>query len=683
MKLIIFFLFLLLIPIASAFDCSKTLDQECCVNVGNSNITESEKDLLFSSLLYPYVDFPNHTFVKLYNLGILVTYPPYNTTVYNSVQIRNAWLSFVAVFPSVFENGTLFVSPLTNALSKHNHSVYIPPNYISSGYPATSEGDCKRTYKLVLNNATVNYYLNGAYKSTGDFSPVSVGSNGDLKSELTINTKLQVDHCSWERYCCKTYKGKCKRYCYRCVYSHTTYEPDKVVINEDKDIALYTKLPTASIVITNQYHNTTKGNFSASNYSYFRLNFSDSNIIKQDYYYDVIFDKKPYYFAYLEAHNFSRIAQKNIYLSNNTFFVKNASNCSLFAYNHFYNITSPCDLTVHQENVTGLSKEKGSSDLSILVYIITFLLIAYIIYRLIRSQAKKIVLPLLLILLVPVVFAAGEDECGITNLASCIPQKIYEFVLVIFNAPLLPMLAAVKSLLTAEVSIDIFQHVWSIMRYILGFFYIFFFLYAGYIFLTSNANPIRRAHAKEILKDTILMIVLIQGSYYIYEMLLHVSSVLDSTMLTMIDPTFFLLTIDNITNIGLELFLAMGYAITLLVTTIMLVLRYIVVSFGVVLFPIGLFCYFVPPLKGYGRFILNLLGIFVFITFFDILIILACSKLIDIPLFANMKIIVMITCFSIVNYTLGLTIKFAMKKSANSSIKDDLGQAMKYIALLA
>jgi hypothetical protein len=673
-------------PLASAFPCHLTSDEAFCSQVASSNLSEYEQDQLYSSLLYNFSDFPNHAFIRQYNLGINVTLPPYNTTVYNSVQIRNAWLSFLAVFPSVIENGTLFVPPLANALSQHNHSVYIPPNYQSSVYPATSEGDCKRTYGLVLNNATVNYYLNGAYKSTGDFSPVSVGSSGDLKSELTINTRLQVDHYRWERYCCKTYKGKCKKYCYRCVYSHTTYEPDRVTIKEDKSVELYAAVPKASIVVTNRYLNTTKGNFSASNYSFFRLGFNESYITRQTYYYDVVFDKKPYYFAYLEAHNFSRSTQKNIRLANNTFFVKNPSNCSLFAYNHFNNISSGCNTSIIQEPPPEkLEKKTAKADLSLLIRVLLFVLVLYIIYRLVRSQSRKKALPVIIILLIlaPVALAEEAEECGITNLASCLPAKAYEYLLFIINLPILPLLEAVKHLLTAEVSIDIFHHTWSAIRYILSFFYLFFFVYAGYVFLTANANPIRRAHAKELLKDTVLMIVLIQGSFYLYGLILSLSSVMDSAILSMIDPHFFMITADSITNIALEFLFLMTYVMSLFLTILMLVLRYIVVSFGVVILPIGLFCYFTPPLRGYGKFILNVLGIFIFITFIDLLIILACAMLIENPLFENIKIIVMINCFGIINYSLWLAIKFALSKSSMSGVKDDLNQAAKYIALLA
>jgi len=499
---------------------------------------------------------------------------------------------------------------------------------------------------------------------------------------------LEVKHWHWYSYCCRWYKGSCKKRCHDCRYSHTTYPPDSMTLSESKNVTLYTSRPSANLTVTNQYLDTTKGVFTASNYSYFRLGFNESSMTRQTYYYDLIFDKKPYYLAYLEAHNFTQNAQKNIRLYNDTFFVKNPSNCSLFTYNHFYNLSQECDLTLHQEETEELSIQKKESDLSLLWYTLIFLLVIYIIYRILKTQAGKMTLPIIIILLLictPLVAAqeAEEEDCGITNLASCLPAKMYDYLLFIINAPLLPFLEAIKSLLTAEVSTDIFHHVWTVIRYILSFFYIFFFLYAGFVFLTSNANPVRRSQAKEMIQNTILMIVLIQGSFYIYGLLLSISSVMDAAILNMIDPHFFMLTADNIVNIGLEFIFTMSYAIVLFVTMLMLVLRYIIVSFGVVLFPIGLFCYFTPPLKGYGKFILNVLGIFIFITFIDLLIILACAMLIEAPLFENIKIIVMINCFSIINYTLWLAIKFALTKSSMSTIKDDIQQAAKYIALLA
>lgn len=688
MKAKIFFYLAAILLLAfsvSAFDCSKTQDPNYCNEIQSSGFSEPEKELAYSALLYLESTFPDHNFIQNYNLQINVDNPPDNTQKYDSTQIKNAWISFLAVFPSVYEDNNLYVPTTTNGLSQYDYDVQIPPDYIGS-YPHTSNGDCKRRYTLVQNDAKLSYYLNNAYKGQGKYTSLNIDSDGTLKAELQIDTKIKVEHYRWETYCCSYGKDGCNSYCHRCKFHHTDYETDSLKISEEKDINHFSAQPEASIYVTNNYFNLTKGKIIADDYSQIELEFQNSYIIKQNYYYDVVFDKKPYYFVYLNAHYFPLIKQKNIFLTNDTFFVKNTVGCSISAYNHFYSTMSTCDLTVHQEELPKLTMTETDSGIGLLVLVVTLLFIIYVIYKLARSQFKKLVLPiLLLIILMPFAFAAEEQEesCGLTNLAECIPEKIYNYILVIINSPLLPMLVAIQSLLTAQVTVDIFYHVWDVIRYILSFFYVFLFVYAGFVFLTSNANPIKRAHAKETLKDTVIMIVLIQASFYLYGFILSISSILNNAILSMVDPHFFLLTIDNLTNIGLELLTSSVYGLTLFVTMLMLVIRYIVVSIGVVLFPVALFCYFVPPLKGYGKFMLNVLGIFIFITFIDLLIILACSMIVDIPVFENFKILVMISCFLIVNYTLWLSIKFALKKSSAVSIKDDINQAVKYIALLA
>jgi|GEM_PF-625760 len=689
MKAKIFFYLAALLLLAfsvSAFDCSKTKDADYCNQIQSSNLSDSDKELAYSALLYPNSDYPDHNFIQDYNLDIRVTDPPDNTQIHNSTQIKNAWISFLEVFPSVYENNTLYLPSSTNALSEYNYEVQVPQGY-STQYPYSTDGDCKRTFSLVQNNSKLSYYLNDEYKGQGKYSSINIDSDGILKAELEINTKIKVEHYRWYSYCCGYWRYGCYYYCHSCDYDRTDYETDNLKVNEQKQISFYSENPAANIYITDNYFNLTKGKIIAGNYSQVDLEFQDSHIIRQNYYYDVVFDKKPYYFAYLNAHYFPTTKQKNIFLSNDTFFVKNTDGCSISAYNHFYATSSTCDLTPHDENLTGLSMTETDSNIGLLVLVLTLLFIILVVYKLAKNKFKKLVIPILmLVVFMPFAFAAEQqqqDSCGLTNLAECIPEKIYDYILGIINAPLVPMLAAVQSLLTTEVTIDIFYHVWDVIRYILSFFYVFLFVYAGLVFLTANANPIKRAHAKETLKDTVIMIVLIQASFYLYGFILSISSILNSSILSMVDPHFFLLTVDNITNIGLELMTSSVYAITLFVTMLMLVMRYIVVSIGVILFPVGLFCYFIPPLKGYGKFMLNMLGIFIFITFIDLLIILACSMIVNIPVFENFKILVMISCFLIVNYTLWLAIKFALKKSSNVSIKDDINQAVKYIALLA
>ena len=669
----------LLSVFVSAFDCSLTSDPEYC-----SAVTD---EVLLGELLYDDHDFPDHDFISEYNLNIEVVDPPENTTIVQSRYVRDAWLSFLAVFPSLVENNTLFVPPSTNTLSEYDYNIQLPPDYYSPGYPQHDNGDCIRTYALTKNKPTLSILANNTLKGNEKYSGISLDSNSTLTSSLLIETTIRIDHYHWYTWCCVVKKGECKAWCHKCVFSYTENDQDNILIEESKDVSLYSKQPGMDLEVNNDYLDTIRGSFSVGNHSYFQLSFNNSYYKEQKYYYNVLFDKLPYYFITLQALPYESSSHKNLLVYNGSFAVSNSNNCSLFAYNHFYNASKDCNLDpIENESAEPLHKE-GSASMSLLFQAIILIVIIYILYRLAKSKIKKAI-PILLILLLfsPIVLADDpleDEECGITNLATCIPEKLYDYFLMIINAPLLPMLWAVQNLLTAEVSTDIFFHVWSVVRYVLSFFYLFFFLYAGYIFLTSNADPVKRSQAKNMLKDTLIMIILIQGSFYIYSLILNIGSVMDNAILSMIDPHFFLLTMDNLANIGLEFVFVSTYAITLFLTLLMLVLRYIMVSFGVVLFPIGIFLYFIPPLKGYGKFIINMLGIFIFITFIDLLIILACSMLIEIPLFENFKILVMINCFGMVNYTLWLAIKFALKRSASMSIKDDLNQAVKYIALLA
>ena len=135
-------------------------------------------------------------------------------------------------------------------------------------------------------------------------------------------------------------------------------------------------------------------------------------------------------------------------------------------------------------------------------------------------------------------------------------------------------------------------------------------------------------------------------------------------VMSLIDQNFFRLTADNIINIGLQFFFISIYVLILLLATIILTLRYVLVASGIVFFPIGIFLYFIPPLRGYGKAILNFFGICIFISFFDAIVFLICSKLLDVALFADTKILVMITAFTIANLMMLYFMVFSLFKAA-------------------
>lgn len=275
-------------------------------------------------------------------------------------------------------------------------------------------------------------------------------------------------------------------------------------------------------------------------------------------------------------------------------------------------------------------------------------------------------------------FAKAED-CGLTNLASCIPEKLYQYTLSIINSPLQQLLTLVYNLLSEPVSTAGFLPLWAIIIYIISLFYSLFILFAGFNFIISGYSALRRENAKEWLKSTVLMVFFVQSSYYIYSLLIELSSTLSTGIINMINNEFFLLTIDNVPSTGMQIMLSLPYALTMLFTVILLSIRYLLVAAGVVLFPIGVFLNFIPPLRPYGKVVINILLIAVFLPFFDSLILLACSMAVDIPVFGNYKALAMIGSFTIVNVLMGLLILFAVIKAAFAALNSDIGKAARMV----
>lgn len=269
--------------------------------------------------------------------------------------------------------------------------------------------------------------------------------------------------------------------------------------------------------------------------------------------------------------------------------------------------------------------------------------------------------------LIPLVSA---EDCGLLNLATCIPQKILEFFLSILNAPLQLLLSFIQSLLTSPINLEPFAPIWAIIIYVLSLFYGLLLLYSGFNFIISGYDATKRAKAKEWFQNIFIMIVLIQGSYFLYSLILDLNSYMTAGVINLVNPQFFLLTADNLANVGLQFLFVPLYVIVLLVTALFLTLRYIAIAAGVVLAPLGIFLYFIPPLKSYGKLILNSLGICIFITFFDAIIFLICSMLTEIPVFANFKMLVMIASFLTAN---SLMLYFMFFSIIRSALKTELG----------
>ena len=255
-------------------------------------------------------------------------------------------------------------------------------------------------------------------------------------------------------------------------------------------------------------------------------------------------------------------------------------------------------------------------------------------------------------------------DCGLLNLASCLPQAFFNYIASIINAPVQPLLSLNQNLLSINVDLSPFSSLWAIMIYILSMFYALLILYSGFQFMTSGYDAVKRENAKSWLRNVVIMIILVQASFFIYSLVVGLSSSLTSATMTLVNNNFFYLTANSITNIGLEIPLFSVYLLTLLLTALLLIIRYGVVAVGVLLFPLGIFFYFVPPLRSYGMMLLNFVGIACFVTFFDAILLVGFSMLVNISFFSNVQIFVMIAAFTLVNIMMFMLMFFSIIKSA-------------------
>ena len=256
--------------------------------------------------------------------------------------------------------------------------------------------------------------------------------------------------------------------------------------------------------------------------------------------------------------------------------------------------------------------------------------------------------------------------CSITNIGECVVEFLFEFILDLINTAIKPLLNLIEKFLSEPVKISLFSEPWSIIIYMLSLFYGILLLIVGFRFLVSGYSPEQREKAKKSLANILIMMVLIQASFILYSLVLEIVASMTAVIYGSIPSNFFLATTDGFSNIGLELIMIIPYVLTLLITLIFLALRYICVGIGVVFCAIGIFFYFIEPLESYGKLIINYLGVLIFLPFFYSIILLASSKFLEVGVFSEMKILVMIGGFSLVNLFTIILVLFVIFKATNA-----------------
>lgn len=184
-----------------------------------------------------------------------------------------------------------------------------------------------------------------------------------------------------------------------------------------------------------------------------------------------------------------------------------------------------------------------------------------------------------------------------------------------------PLLDVAKLLLTANIDPFHFQNFWQIIVAIISSFYLLVFLVVGFKFLFGCYDAVQRKDAKEWFKKAVLLVICVNASLLLYSLLLSVSSAVALTIWNNQFEAVF--SVSNLT--ALDFVWLSVFALFLFSAVVTLVARQIMLIVGVMLFPIGLFLYFLPPVKEYGSAILNLIGAVSFMNVLDVVILAAVS----------------------------------------------------------
>lgn len=338
----------LLLPSAIAFNCNSLSggDLAICNSVQNTNLSQTDKDLLISDIFNSNKTSPNFDFVYQWNTNLNISNSP-DGKIYSSGTIKNAWINIISLMPSVIKNNTLYSSNSGKLLTAYSYNYQLPSGIVS--------GDCNTYYSLSSKTEQLNVYINSNLISHDKLiSFNNLNQDADFKSELVISIKYRLDHYKNKKYCNKyDSKGRCIKYSYKCELSSTEYKTDKLTISDQLNAKFYQNNPASSFKVTDKYSGITKGILEAGNYTSLILSFSNSSYKNSKYIYSLNYTL-PYYVLTIKAEpieitNFNNI---NINRKNNIiyFTVADASNCKIQLNDLFSSKIFPCDLSFNEIN---------------------------------------------------------------------------------------------------------------------------------------------------------------------------------------------------------------------------------------------------------------------------------------------------------------------------------------------
>ena len=191
--------------------------------------------------------------------------------------------------------------------------------------------------------------------------------------------------------------------------------------------------------------------------------------------------------------------------------------------------------------------------------------------------------------------------------------SVFQGILAVF---LTSLLAITKLFIVTNPDISPMFPLWQTIVYVISLFYLMLFLIVGFLFLFSSIDAEKRLQAKQWFKSTVIMIAAVGASFQLYELFLGLGSAVANYLWSTEFEALF--QANGLPT--LNLVLLMFYSLAVLSAFITFFVRHLFLLIGAAVFPIALFFYFIPPLKAWGKMLLEILFAGVLMQIIDVII---------------------------------------------------------------
>jgi len=212
------------------------------------------------------------------------------------------------------------------------------------------------------------------------------------------------------------------------------------------------------------------------------------------------------------------------------------------------------------------------------------------------------------------------------NLPTCIVEKFFTTLVSGFVYSAKEFLDNSLTFIVTGPNLDSFCTPYSQVMRILESLYTIALMGVGAYYIATAADPEKRTRAKLWIQNILFVIIILAFSFSIFKMIIE----LNQYITTSIYSTSFsdMLNIRMVfSSLVFASILSVNFVAAAGLTFITLLVRYLMIPFLLLLFPISIFLYFMPFTKEWGSFLLKFIFLIIFMTSIDAILVLGMSYL--------------------------------------------------------